>query len=575
MRHFTLDTFFANWGSAFSSISADTPEAGSYTFWGVFAIYFPAVTGIMAGINMSGDLKDPARSIPRGTLAAIGVGLIVYFAQILVFAGAFERETLISQPYLLLKENALFGLGILVALGMFAATLSSGLGSFMGAPRVLQAVARDGILRPLRPFAKGTQKGDEPRRAVLAAGLLSFVVLYWAGSDPEGQALNIVAQTITMFFLYTYGMLNIAAFIETVGANPSFRPTFKYYHWSTALAGGLGCIAVAFVIAPLEACVAILLLAGLVWHLSRRQWRATFGDARRGFLFKTARDSLLSLARMEETPKNWRPTSLVFSGQPEAREQLVDYAVWLEAGRGIAFLANVLVGDPQEYAKHRNTARKALDEFCRKRNIEAFPVVVVDRELEHGMAAILQSLGIGPIRPNVVVFGWSGDQERLSASVRSLRLAADLGASLVVVQEGQRPFKYGRKRVDVWWRGMKNGGLMVLLAHLLTRNWEWSRTDVRLLRVIGDEAGRAGTAEDLQKLLEESRIEASVKVITSGRPFADVLHQESSDADCVFLGFEIPEEADAANWHRRYQDMLHDMPTIILVSSQGIEDIRA
>ena len=139
----------------------------TYSFWILFAIYFPAVTGILTGVNMSGDLKDPAKSIPRGTMLAFTIGMAVYFLQIILCGGAFERGEMIDKPFLVLQNNAIFGLGSLVVAGMFCSSLSSGIGDLMGSPRVLQAVARDRILPMLYPFSKGTQEGGRAAQGTL------------------------------------------------------------------------------------------------------------------------------------------------------------------------------------------------------------------------------------------------------------------------------------------------------------------------------------------------------------------------------------------------------------------------
>lgn len=571
---FSPAVFAENWASHFGPIEAADPETGRYTFWILFAIYFPAATGIMAGINMSGDLKDPARSIPRGTLAAIAVGFAVYLAQILICGGAFSRETLIARPFLVLKDHALGG-GLVVVFGVFAATISSALGSFIAAPRVLQAVARDGIIAPLRPFAKGTARGDEPRRAILLTGLLTLGVLIWAAFNPAGNALNVVAGVITMFFLCTYGMLNVAAFIETVSGNPSFRPRFRYYHWGTALAGAAGCIAVALIISPVLAAAAIAVLAATVWYITRRKLRAHFGDARRGLVYKTVRNGLLRLGRMEEDSKNWRPTSLVFSGNPESREVLVTYAVWLEGGQGIVLLANVLAGSYEEYGPRRETAQRQLAEFCRDQRIPAFPVVLISEDLEQGISSVLQATGVGPLRPNLALFGWSEAPERLATTAAHFRMARALGMSVVVLRKSTRPVYPGPKHVDIWWRGMKNGGLMVLLAYLLTQNWEWAQTRLRLLRVIENEAGRESTRQALRELIDRARIEADAEILVDRRPFAEILQEHSGGADCVFMGFEIPKAGEEVAWYKRYEAMLPEERTVILVSSAGEEDILA
>jgi len=572
---FSSETFLANWGPEYSLIDSVRPEKGHYTFWMVFAIYFPAVTGIMAGVNMSGDLKDPVRSIARGTLLAVGVSFVVYLLQILLSGGAFAREDLVQQPYGTLHDHALLGLGFAVTGGVFAATLSSALASMMGAPRILQAVGRDRILPFLTPFAKGTVKKDEPRRAIILTFAMTGAVLVWANRHAAGEGLNAVAAVITMFFLYTYGMTNMAAFIESFGGNPSFRPQFGFFHWSTALLGAMGCAGVAFLISPVAAAVAMCLVGLVLWHLRTRELEAAFGDARRGFIYASVRRNLLRLARMEEDPKNWRPTILVFAGNPDTREDLVRYADWLESGRGIVHLADILIGSIEEHGSRRLTSLQRLDVFCREHDIEAFPVSVVAETFEQGASFLLQGAVVGPIRPNMAMFGWSSDESKISTFTRQVRTAMGMNMSLVLLKTGSRPVARKRKRVDIWWRGHKNGSLMVILAHLLTRNWEWDRTAVRVLRVIEDEAGRQPTVTALQELIDAARIEATAEAIVSSVPFLEILHRHSRDATCVFLGVEAKAIDEEGHWHQVYQKMLEDMPTTLIVSSAGGEDMLA
>jgi amino acid transporter len=573
-RLFSVQTFLANWLPDYTPVQGAGSGQGVYSFWILFAIYFPAATGIMAGVNMSGDLKDPMRSIPRGTLAAVGVGFLVYLAQILLSGGAFARGNLVARPYETLHDSALFGSGFLVTAGVFAATLSSALGSILGAPRVLQAVARDRILSFLHPFEKGTRGKDEPRRAILLTAAITAAVLLWAGNRAEGNALNAVAAVITMFFLYTYGMTNLSAFIEAFGGNPSFRPQFRWFHWSTALLGALGCMGTAFLIDPMAASAAVLMVALLLWYLRKRELQAAFGDARRGFVFASVRKNLLRLSQMKEDSRNWRPTILVFSGNPSSRETLIRYADWMESGRGIVYLANILVGSSAEYPSQRRTAVRQLEEFCRERNIQAFPVVVVADRLEQGMSLLLQAV-IGPIRPNMAMFGWPSDASAVPDFARELRIAAGMGMSLVLVQGEGLPRPDSAQRIDIWWRGRKNGGLMVILAHLLTMNWQWNRAGIRVLRVIEDAAGRTPAEEALQKLIDGSRVKARVEAVVSDRPFVETLHEHSNDAACIFLGFEVPDEEQESAWHRTYHAMLRGMPTTLAVTSAGGEDLLA
>ncbi|MGB3138448.1 MAG: Na-K-Cl cotransporter, partial [Nodosilinea sp.] len=205
--------------------ASETP--GSVGFWAVLAVFFPAVTGIMAGVNMSGDLKDPQRSIPYGTLAAIGVGYVIYMTIPIALVRWADPFTLVADP-LVMRNIARWGDTIL--LGVWGATLSSAIGSILGAPRVLQALARDGILPSwLRWLGRGHGPMDEPRMGTL------FTLGIALAAVSVGD-LNLIAPVLTMFFLTTYLVLNVSAGLETFLQSPSFRPTFKV-HWSLSLLG--------------------------------------------------------------------------------------------------------------------------------------------------------------------------------------------------------------------------------------------------------------------------------------------------------------------------------------------------
>ncbi len=572
---FSLERFVSNLSPGYTLDPAGAAIGSRYSFWVVFALYFPAVTGIAAGVNMSGDLKDPGTSIPRGTLAAVGVGFLVYLAQIIICGGAWERADLIQNPFGLLKENALFGFSWLVVAGVVAATLSSALGSLLGAPRILQAVSRDRIVKFLTFYAKGTKKGDEPRRALLLTYIITILVLLWSGNDTGGSALNAIAAIISMFFLYTYGMINLSAFIEDFGDNPSFRPLFKFYHWSTALLGALACIGVSLLINWIAAIGAILIIFVFFWYIRTKKLRAAFGDARRGFVYNAIRKNLLRLSRMQEDTKNWRPTMLVFSGIPDLREPLVKYATWIEAKRGLVYLANILEGEFTELAPRRPGALRHLEKFCREQNIDAFPSVVTADTIEVGVAMLLQATETGPIHPNVAIFGWSSEYGHMPAYLRQLRMAAALEMSIFLFSVKGLPLLHRNKRIDIWWRGKKNGEMMLLAAHLITENWEWEDTSIRLLRVVEKEEGRVPATEALAETIDLSRVNAFPHIIVGDEPFEDAFREHSTDADCIFLGFEIPAEDDEKKWHGFYQKLLYKMPTTIMVNSQILEIVES
>jgi len=563
--HFNASNFARNW-----TANAALP---GISFWAVFAIYFPAVTGIMAGVNMSGDLADPGRSIPRGTLAAVGVGFLVYFIQMLICGGAQTRSELLNGSFETLCRQALFGTGALVVAGVFAATLSSAIGSLLGAPRVLQAVARDKVLPPLKPFAKGAARGDEPHRALLLTFGMTIAVIFWAGPDTGGGAFNILATVVTMFFLYTYGLVNLAAFVENVAGNPSYRPRFRYCHWLTSLLGAAGCAWVAFLIDAGSAVLAAVILGGLYLFLRRKVLNVRFGDARWGFLYSRLRDNLLALSRQTVHPKNWRPTILVLTGNPETRLTMTRYALWIGEARGLVILGRILVGDLTNIPHLRGVAVEQLSGFLRENDFDALPAVVVSRNLDEGVRALIQGQALGALQPNTVMMGWSSDASRADAFVTHLKSILLLDRSIILVKDRGLPEVERNKRIDIWWRGKQNGSLMVLLGHLLTLNWEWAGAEIRLIRLIRNEAGREPAAAALNALVDAARVRATVCILASEAPFRDVLHSNSRDASLVMLGIQMPEASDAARFQAETEQVLAELPTTLLICSSGEADL--
>ncbi len=574
----SIVTFLAGALTQFDSATLQANMASGYTegfdFWQAFAIYFPAATGIMAGVNMSGNLKNPTRAIPLGTILAILVGMAVYGLQIFALGGAMDRLTLIQAPYESLLRVSLFGMGFMVAPGVICATLSSGLGSFLGAPRILQALAQDSILRPLSPFAMLSKNG-EPHRALLLTFALSLGVIYYAREGSAGGALNAIAAIITMLFLCTYGITNLAAFVESFGANPSFRPRFKLFHWSIALLGALGCIFAAFLINALFALLAICIIVLLFLYVRRFILSASFGDARRGFFYSRARDNLLKLSTMPLHPKNWRPTLLVLSGNPESRFSLVKYASWLGSGRGIVTLASVLIGDFSVQMRQRAAELQNLASFIAKNRLQAFPEVMVAKNFDEGLHYLLQCISLQPIKPNLLIWGWSSDPARAVNNVRSMETARSIGMSQAIVKGGQLPAEKGRRRrIDIWWRGRENGSLMVILAHLVSLNPEWSGCRIRIIRVVSNRHLFEGAHQELETLMNSARMEsAEIKVIIAENDFSTTLHKHSGNASLVFLGFRFPDEESAPTFQQRFTRLLDNMPTTMLIHSTGEADL--
>jgi len=312
-------------------------------------------------------------------------------------------------------------------------------------------------------------------------------------------------------------------------------------------------------------------------YLRRRVLKVNFGDARWGFAFTRLRKSLLRLSKMQSHPKNWRPTLLVLTGNPKERPALAAYSLWIGAERGLVTLARVLVGDPKEIGHLQEPAAEQMKQFLADTGFQALMSVVAAENLDAGLAMLLEGYPITPLKPNTVLMGWSADPERSSSFVHHLNAVRRLGMSIILLHEPETSQKPFRPRIDIWWRGRENGFLMMLVAHLLTLNSEWSKAKIRLLRLMEDEAAREPSKEALQKLADRARVNVQVEIIVSEDPIPVVLERHSGDASLVILGFKVPEERDeeAYRFQMHFERMLSELPATLLVSSSGEADLLA
>ncbi len=526
----------------------------------VFALFFPAVTGVMAGANMSGDLENPGRSIPKGTLLAIAVTAVIYLSQAFLIAGARTHDQLVGNNQVISEISRW---PILITAGVFAATLSSALGSMMGAPRILQALAKDEVFRVLRPFGRLSGVSREPRHATVLTFLIAQACIMLADLDK-------IATLITMFFLITYGLLNLATFYEAITKNPSYRPRFRYSHWVTSFLGAVGCFGVMVLINWLAAIAAIVVIAILHWWIGRSEVEARWGDLQSGLLFERTRKNLLRIERELQHPKNWRPIILALSGAGWTRPHLAVFGHRLTTGHGILSLGLVIIGETGLRLGRREKQEKMLTTLIKEREIEGFPAVVVAPDLAHGIESLIQCHGLGSLRPNTVLLGWPGDLERVPTFGSTLRMISGLGRSAVILRyrDESDPWIAPPGTIDVWWRGHKNGELMLLLAHLLKRNQDWRTRPIRLLRVIENEAGRDEVRGHLESLIDKSRIRATAEVVVSSDPRGAIL-DTSKKAAITFFGFEPPKEGNEEAWYHGMERLAGDLPRMLLVNSTG------
>ena len=531
-----------------------------YSFFTVFALFFPAVTGIMAGVNMSGDLKDPSRSIPAGTFAAIGFTALIYAGIAILLAASNARTVLLGDAFVI-KDTAWSGQ--LVYAGVICATLSSALGSMMGAPRVLQAFARDNVFKRLKFFARGSGASSEPRRAIVTTFIIAQLGIM-AGD------LDSIAPIITMFFLITYGTVNLACFYESISRNPSFRPTFRLNHWSVALFGALGCLAVMFLINILWATIAMALVTGMFILITRAKIIVQWGDLTSGLAFQRARKSLLRLEHERYHPKNWRPSILALSGGAWNRLSLIKYACLLSANRGIVSLAQIITGELEDRFARRLEAEKLMRKFIIEEGFPAFPVVVVEENFTEGLKSLLQCHGIGGLRPNTVLIGWSGDPARSTVFSSILSLSKNMERSLLVVhcRQEQEKWEVPAGAINIWWNDPKNAPMMLLMGFLLRENREWRHCPLRILRPVAPKADVENITLEMHEMLSTARIDAEIVILPTDDPLS-AIKQNLHPSAVLFAGFE-PADEDPARAQISDLQKIIDLPgDVILVYNAG------
>jgi amino acid transporter len=576
--------FLVGGALAFDPATFEASKAPAFSdgvgFWAAFAIFFPAATGITAGANMSGDLKNPARHIPWGTLLAILFTLSVYVAQFVLTAGAnvsvspdlAVRDSLKQSPFETLQAMSVFG--PLVILGVFAATISSALGSFLGAPRILQAMGQDRLMGVMVFFGKGDGPTNEPRRATALTFLFAIGVI-WAGD------LNAVAEVISMFFLIAYGMINLSAFVESRGGNPSFRPKFRYFHWTIGLAGAIGCAVAMLKINDTYAMIALAITGLIYFYLRKRDIETSYGDAKRGYIFQRTRDNLLYLEESKAHPKNWRPILVAITENPVRDAQLIRVGGWIESQRGLYTVAQIAERPNESLAgklRLRNDRREDVRRQLEAEGIVGFAEALVTDDFYAGLEDFLQCYSVGGLRPNTVIVRKppSEESEAQGRFLKTVEILASFDLNLVILKPGDLALQKKQRIVDCWWRGQKNGSLMGLFAYLMTLDETWENAKIRFLRVVRDAAEEREAKRVMTSLRDQARIKADIEVVRSEDSPKDVIARTSgASADLVLLGMIATSGEEARAFLDVIYPLLDRLPTTLLVWSNGEADVFA
>jgi amino acid transporter len=571
-QYFVMAAIGLSFLSFFTGTTGDFPSSIEWlnrdgpSFVSVFAVFFPAATGIMAGVSLSGDLRNPRRDIPKGIMLVVATSLIVYIAFPVWLSLNFSNQQLID------NLDAVFlvaSVPALIYVGVFGATLSSAIGSILSAPRTLQALAQDGHVPRL--FARGYGQANEPRMgSILTFTLAQIGVL-------TGN-LELIAPVLTMFFLATYGAINLASGLESWAANPSFRPTFKVPAPISLLAA-LTCFYVMSIINLPAMIVAALVLIGLFIFTQRRALDSAFGDARQGLWSALVLAGLRNVKQAKEHPISWRPNLVVMGGDVTERKHLLDTSSAMVQSRGLVTFVHLLDGNVTDRIDERTTLNRRYRDEIGRSHPNVFYRAEIVGDLYKGAVTAAQIYGIGDFYANAVMFGWPSSGERIGDYLHMLRDLHLLERTLLLVKEGPPPPAGRRKRrIHLWWTGTTaNGSLMLLLAHLVAQHRDWAGSRITVLTAVDEPREVDQATSRVRAMLEAARIDAEIDVIlTAGRPLYQVFSEESGGADLVFLGFLLPTDLrNSDGFFKRMNRIMSGLPRTVLVSSARSHDFES
>lgn len=501
----------------------------------VFAIFFPAVTGFTAGIAMSGDLKDPKQSIPRGTLYAIGVGLIVYISLAVYMAYTINTD-LLKSDYNILMKIALFTPAVIA--GIWGATLSSALGGILGGPRILQAMSVDKVTPRL--FAKGKGKSNEPVNALL----LVFII---AEAGILIGELDVIARVVSMFYLTAYGFINITFFLES-WANPDFQPNFKIKR-GIGLLGFIACFGVMFKLDMIAMIGALAVVSGLYFMLQRKEVKLQSNDIWKNVWENVVNKGLKKINNNNQRNSNWNPNVILFSEESSHQKYLLELCKTVSGRTGVVTNFKLIVD------KENNKPLKKIDQRLKGPiydDLGIFARQVKVDNIFNGITNIATTFGFSGIEPNTIMMGWPKSLEKSDDYAKMTETLLHLDYNLLYLDFDHRT-KFGAyKTVDMWWRetDSKNAEMMLNIARFIIASPNWHQAAIRVMFVNNNDIENKLIYNKILSLVDNLRVNVEIVIIDNvvkQEPFYNLIEQHSKNIDLTIIGvpnYKIEQQAE-------------------------------
>jgi amino acid transporter len=487
----------------------------------LFGIFFPAVTGFEAGVSMSGDLKDPKKSIPKGTITAVLVGFVAYIGLAFFFTYTVDSKILAGDPAVLTK---IAFIPELVVAGIWGATLSSALGSILGAPRILQATATDRITP--RFFAKGYGQTNEPRHALL----LTFII---AEAGILIGELDVIARVVSIFFITTYGFLNLSSAFE-YWTSPDFRPEFKIPAW-VSIIGSVACFIVMIELDLLATFGATLILGLLFVSLKKKQLTLESGDAWSGIWASLVNTGIQRLNKEKLHFRNWRPNILMFRGSEEKRPYMVTLGLTIKGRLGV--LTDINLNVNTEAHLPRSTKQQVKNESGRT----YFRQDHHCKDLYSGIEELTRIYGFSGVEPNTIFMGWSRHLKNKQRFVDVITNTARNNFNLIFLDYKDSQ-KFGeQKNIDIWWSGSgRNLSFAMSALRHFTASGDWHVTKIRLMALKNNDQPIELIHSALERILEQYRMQFEIKIVDNyveKLERNEIISRESGQSDLVILDF--------------------------------------